>query len=258
MEEFPPGGPYEDPGTLRDQIRMGSGQDLILSVSGKHILVAEDDLSLARRIANELQSRDFVVDTVHDGEAALALLTGEHRYDLLILDLNLPKLAGMSLLRRIKLAQPRLPALALTAPGGVVDRVQALLNGADDCLTKPFVFLEFLARVQAVLRRNSGVNPNCSSVGDLTLYRDERRAERNGRSIILTPREFSILDLMMRNAGQPVSRETLLREVWNRPPDDSTNVVDVYMKYIRDKVDGPGEAKLTRTVRGVGYELREA
>jgi DNA-binding response OmpR family regulator len=99
---------------------------------------------------------------------------------------------------------------------------------------------------------------NCSQVGDLTLNREERRVERNGRRIELTPREFAILEYMMRNAGRPVSRATLLEEVWNMPPDPTTNIVDVYMKYVRDKVDLPGEVKLTHTIRGVGYELRDA
>jgi DNA-binding response OmpR family regulator len=148
--------------------------------------------------------------------------------------------------------------LVLTARSRVEDKVMALQSGADDCLTKPFSFAELLARVQALLRRNSGLIPNCSKVGDLALYREERRVERNGRRIDLTPREFAILEFMMRNPGRPVSRATLLEEVWNMPSDPSTNIVDVYMKYVRDKVDLPGEVKLTHTIRGVGYELRDA
>ena len=199
-----------------------------------------------------------MVEMVHDGEEALATLQGERRYDLLILDLNLPKLDGISLLKRVKPAHPRLRMLVLTARSRVEDKVSALQNGADDCLTKPFSFAELLARVQALLRRDTGMIPNCSKVGDLTLYREERRVERNGRRIDLTPREFAILEFMMRNPGKPVSRATLLEEVWNMPSDPSTNIVDVYMKYVRDKVDLPGEVKLTHTIRGVGYELRDA
>jgi DNA-binding response OmpR family regulator len=148
--------------------------------------------------------------------------------------------------------------LVLTARSRVEDKVKSLQSGADDCLTKPFSFEELLARVHALLRRNSGLIPNCSKVGDLTLDREERRVERNGRRIDLTPREFSILEFMMRNPRRPISRATLLQEVWNTPVDPSTNIVDVYMKYVRDKVDLPGETKLTHTVRGVGYELRDA
>jgi two-component system copper resistance phosphate regulon response regulator CusR len=151
-----------------------------------------------------------------------------------------------------------LPVLVLTARSRVEDKVLALQSGADDCLTKPFSLLELMARVSALLRRNSGLIPNCSTVGDLTLLRDERRVERNGRRIDLTPREFAILDVMMRNAGRPVSRATLLAEVWNTSSEPTTNIVDVYMKYVRDKIDLPGEPRLTHTVRGFGYELRDA
>jgi two-component system copper resistance phosphate regulon response regulator CusR len=148
--------------------------------------------------------------------------------------------------------------LVLTARSGVEQKVAALHSGADDCLTKPFSLAELMARVQVLMRRNSGVIPNCSTVGDLVLLREERRVERNGRRIDLTPREFAILEFLMRTPGRPVSRATLLEEVWNMPSDPSTNIVDVYMKYVRDKVDLPGEPKLTHTVRGIGYELRDA
>jgi DNA-binding response OmpR family regulator len=148
--------------------------------------------------------------------------------------------------------------LVLTARSRVEDKVLAFKSGADDFLAKPFSFVELLARVRALLRRNSGLIPNVSEVGDLTLHREEHRVERNGRRIDLTPREFAILEYMMRNVGRPVSRATLFEEVWNIPHNPSTNIVDVYMKYVRDKVDGPGECKLTHTIRGIGYELRDA
>jgi two-component system copper resistance phosphate regulon response regulator CusR len=140
----------------------------------------------------------------------------------------------------------------------VEDKVTALRTGADDCVAKPFSLMELLARVRALVRRNSGVIPNCSTVGDLVFYREEHRVERNGRRIELTPREFAILDVLMRNAGLPVSRATLLEEVWNSSSEPSTNIVDVYMKYVRDKIDSPGEPRLTHTVRGIGYALRLA
>jgi two-component system OmpR family response regulator len=196
------------------------------------------------------------VDQVHDGAEGLCLLKSKRRYDLLVLDLNLPNLDGLSLLKQIRPIQPRLPVLVLTARSKVEDRVEALKAGADDCLTKPFSLAEFLARVHALLRRNSGQVPNYSSVGDLTLSRDERRVERNGRTIELTPREYDILDVLLRNAGRPVSRAALLEEVWNMSAESSTNIVDVYMKYVRDKIDLPGEPRLTHTVRGFGYVLR--
>jgi two-component system copper resistance phosphate regulon response regulator CusR len=226
--------------------------------SGRRVLIVEDDVSLADFLASELQAENFSTDLVNDGEAALARLEKDGRYDLLILDLNLPKLDGISLLQRIKPTHPRMRMLVLTARSRVQDKVKALQSGADDCLTKPFSLVELFARVHALLRRDAALIPNCSSVGDLTLNREERRVERNGRRIELTPREFAILELLMRNLGRPVSRATLLEEVWNMPPDPSTNIVDVYMKYVRDKVDLPGERKLTHTIRGVGYELRDA
>lgn len=228
------------------------------TTAGRRILIVEDDVSLATFLSAELESQQFAVELLHDGEEALAALQGKRRYDLLILDLNLPKLDGISLIQRMRPQHPRLPLLVLTARTRVEDKVNAFQSGADDCLTKPFSLAELLARVQALLRRNSGLIPNCSKIGDLTLLRDERRVERNGRRIDLTPREFAILEVMMRNAGRPVSRATLLEEVWNMPAEPSTNIVDVYMKYVRDKVDHPGERRLTHTIRGFGYELRDA
>lgn len=228
------------------------------STAGKRILLAEDDISLADFLRSELESKCFWVDSLHDGEDAFNALCQGPRYDLLILDLNLPRMDGIHLMERTRPSLPRLPMLVLTARSRTEDKVHALQSGADDCLTKPFSLAELLARVQALLRRNSGVIPNTSKIGDLILYRAERRVERGGRRIDLTPREFAILDVMMRTPGHPVSRTTLLEEVWNMPSDSSTNIVDVYMKYVRDKVDLPGERKLTHTIRGFGYELRDA
>ena len=145
--------------------------------------------------------------------------------------------------------------LVLTARSRVEDRVLCLDTGADDCLIKPFSVMELLARVRVLLRRNSGSAHPVLAVGDLTLDRKEWKVERNGRVIDLTPREFAVLEFLMRNAGRPVSRARVMEEVWNTPFDPSTNVVDVYMKYVRDKVDSEGEKKLIRTIRGVGYVL---
>ena len=198
------------------------------------------------------------MELVGDGETALNALQDERRHDLLILELNLPRMDGMSLLQRARPVKPRMPMMVLTARARIEDKVKAFQSGADDFLAKPFSIMELLARVNALLRRHSGIIPNTSRVGELILHREERRVERNGRRIDLTPREFAILEYMMRNPGRPVSRATLAEEVWNMPHDPSTNIVDVYMKYVRDKVDRPGEVKLTHTIRGVGYELREA
>ena len=244
--------------TGKSTVKAGRSNLEYTHLATRRILIVEDDVSLAGFLARELQTECFHVDIVHDGEEALNKLQDERRYDLLILDLNLPKLDGLGLLHRARPAHPRLPMLVLTARSRVEDKVAAFQSGADDCLTKPFSFAELVARVKALMRRNSGLIPNTSQVGDLTLHREERRVERNGRRIDLTPREFAILEFMMRNAGRPVSRATLFEEVWNMPSDPSTNIVDVYMKYVRDKVDRPGETKLTHTIRGIGYELRSA
>lgn len=224
----------------------------------RNVLIVDEDASLANFLSQELKAEGLTVEVLHDGEAALMALHEDGRHDLVILDLNLPKLDGMSLIRQVRLDRPQLPMLVLTARGRVEDKVQAFQSGTDDFLSKPFSFAELLARVQALLRRNTGVIPNVSEVGDLRLYREERRVERNGRRIDLTPREFSILEYMLRHVGHPVSRATLFEKVWNMPHQPSSNIVDVYMKYVRDKVDGPGELKLTHTVRGFGYEFRDA
>jgi two-component system copper resistance phosphate regulon response regulator CusR len=226
--------------------------------AGRRILVVDDDLPLAGFLKHELEAESFVVDMVHDGEAALNSLLDGPRYDLLITALNLQKLDGVSLVLRVRPLKPRLPIIVLTVRNRLEDKVAALQNGADDFIVKPFSLVELRARVIALLRRSLGAVENISSVGDLTIHREEHKVERNGRRIDLTPREFAILEYMMRNAGRPVSRATLFEEVWNAPHDPSTNIVDVYMKYVRDKVDLPGERKLTRTIRGVGYELSDA
>jgi DNA-binding response OmpR family regulator len=226
------------------------------TAAGGRILVVDDDEIIARFLKSGLEFASFSVDMVHDGETALAMLQETRRYDLVILDLNLPKLDGFSLLQRIRPAQPRLPVLVLTARNQLADKVKAFNCGADDCLTKPFSLLELQARVVALMRRNSGLIANISTSADLTLNREEHRVERNGRQIELTPREFAILEYLMRHAGQPVSRATFLEEVWNLSRDTATNIVDVYMKYVRDKVDCLGEQKLIHTIRGVGYVLR--
>ncbi len=224
--------------------------------SGNRVLVVDDDIPLAKLLRQQLESQSYHVSMAHDGESAQRAIQ-DGRFDLVILDLNLPKLDGMSLLRQIRPSQPRLPVLVLTARSQVADRALSLDTGADDCMVKPFSFVELHARVRALLRRSSGPVSRVSQVADLTLNRDEHKVDRNGRRIELTAREFDLLEFLMRNAGRPVPRSTLMEEVWNLPFDPSTNVVDVYVKYIRDKVDLEGEPKLIRTVRGVGYMLAD-
>jgi len=224
--------------------------------TGSRLLVVEDDMPLAQLLRQQLEAKSFAVNVVHDGESAHEALQAG-KYDLVILDLNLPKLDGVSLLKRVRPALPRLPVLVLTARSRAEDRALSLDTGADDCMVKPFSFVELHARVRALLRRNSGPVSRVSRVADLTLDREEHRVERNGRRIDLTAREFDLLEYLMRNHGRPVSRTTLMEEVWNMPFDPSTNVVDVYVKYLRDKVDQGCESKLIRTLRGVGYVLAD-
>jgi len=197
--------------------------------AGSRVLVVEDDLPLAELLRQQLETEAYSVTVLHDGEAARDAIPNG-RFDLVILDLNLPKLDGVSLLKQIRPSVPRLPVLVLTARNRVEDRALSLDTGADDCMAKPFSFIELNARVRALLRRNSGPINRTSQVADLVLDREKRKVERNGRRIDLTTREFDVLEYLVRNAGRPVSRTTLMEEVWNLPYDPSTNVVDVYVK----------------------------
>lgn len=218
------------------------------------ILIVEDDVALAKFLGRELSSRNFSVDLSHDGQAAYEHLQ-HSSYDLAILDLNLPKMDGMELLKHVRRIHPNMPILILTARNRTEDLVCALECGADDCLIKPFSFLELTARIGSLLRRKSAAVSTAQRIHDLVVNKDEHKVMRGERKIDLTPREFAILDYLMDNVGKPVSRALLMRDVWNVPFDPGTNIVDVYMKYLRDKVDRAGETKLIRTVRGVGYVL---
>lgn len=224
--------------------------------AGRQVLLVEDDLPLSKFLTQRLEAEALAVEVVHDGETALDSV-GRTKYDLVILDLGLPKIDGISLLKQLRPKHPKLPVLVLTARSKVQEKVVSLDAGADDYLVKPFSPLELMARVRALLRRNSGVTQPTSQIGDLTLDRQQWKVERNGRRIELTSREFGVLEFLMRNARQPVSRAAILEEVWNVPYDPSSNVVDVYVKYVRDKVDLEGEKKLIRTIRSVGYMLSD-
>jgi DNA-binding response OmpR family regulator len=220
------------------------------------ILVVEDDLPLASFIGKRLQSEQYAVDLVHDGPFAIEALS-KSKYDLVILDLNLPTVDGITLLKQFRPMYAQLSVLVLTGRSRMEDRVLSLDAGADDCMNKPFSLLEFSARVRALLRRNHESIEATSTIGDLTIDRREYRVERAGKKIDLSSREFSLLEYLVRNARRPVTRTELMENVWNQPFDPSTNLVDVYIKYVRDKVDADSDFKLIRTMRGIGYVLSD-
>jgi two-component system, OmpR family, copper resistance phosphate regulon response regulator CusR len=227
------------------------------STASPHVLIAEDDAPLANLLRRRLQSEAYDVHLAEDGEAAFELIN-HTRYHLLILDLNLPKLDGLSLLKRVRPKQPELSILVLTGRKQLEDRVLSLDCGADDCVLKPFSFSELLARVRALLRRRPQVAGGPLQVGDLTLDCKEFLVQRAGKKIQLSGKEFALLEYLMQNSRQTVTRAMIMEHVWNIPFDSSTNLVDVYVKYVRDKVDSQEfAAKLIRTVRGVGYVLSD-
>jgi DNA-binding response OmpR family regulator len=221
------------------------------------LLVAEDDAPLAHFLKRGLQSNRYEVDVVHDGEMALQSLRSTP-YDLLILDLNLPKLDGLKVLGQLRPVMPNLPVLVLTGKVALEDRVLALDTGADDCLIKPFSFHELGARTRALLRRKNNGCGRVLQVGDLILDREQFKVERSGKRVDLTNKEFSLLEYLMMNAKKPVTRAMIMENVWKAPYDSTSNLVDVYVKYVRDKVDPPESSpKLLRTIRGVGYVIAD-
>ncbi len=220
------------------------------------ILVVEDDAPLANFIRKGFEAEAYAVDIASDGEQARNMAE-DLDYDLVLLDLNLPKLDGISVLRHLRPLKPQLPVLVLTARSRVEDRVQALDASADDCLNKPFSFSELSARVRALMRRGRPTAESVLRVCDLVLDRVDRRVERAGRRIDLTSKEFALLEYLMRNAGRRITRSMIIEHVWNLNFDTSTNVVDVYINYLRKKIDEGASCRLIHTVRGVGYEISE-
>ncbi|MGA9798976.1 MAG: response regulator transcription factor [Terriglobales bacterium] len=225
--------------------------------STAQILVAEDDVPLANLLKRSLQNYHYTVHLAHDGETALqALRTRPH--DLLLLDLGLPLLDGLVLLDHLRPTMPNLPVLVLTGRSPLEQRVAALDHGADDCLLKPFSFPELAARVRALLRRKNHDNGRVLRVGDLTMDREHFQVERAGTRIELTEKEFAVLEYLMMNARRTVTRAMIMENVWKSTYDASSNLVDVYIKYVRDKIDRDVlSPKLLRTMRGVGYVLAD-
>jgi len=218
------------------------------------ILVVEDDRKIASFVVNGLKQSGFAVDHCGDGEEAL-VLAETTPYDATIVDLMLPKLDGLSLIQRLRARGLRLPVIILSAKGSVDDRVKGLQAGGDDYLTKPFAFSELLARVQALIRRSTqATEPTKLTVGDLSLDLISRRISRGTEVLDLQPREFALLEYLMRNPGRTVTKTMILEHVWDYSFDPQTNVVDVLVHRLRTKVD-PDKTRL-HTIRGVGYVLR--
>jgi two-component system copper resistance phosphate regulon response regulator CusR len=218
------------------------------------ILIVEDEKKASAFLAKGLREHDFVVDTARDGMDGLHQALTES-YDLIILDVMLPGRDGWSILRELRSAGRATPVLYLTARDGVADRVKGLELGADDYLVKPFAFSELLARVRSVLRRGGSRQPEVIEVADLEIDVPRHRVKRAGRRIELSPKEFCLLSLFARRAGEVLSRTLIAEQVWDMNFDSDTNVVDVHVGRLRAKIDDPFQRKLIRTVRGVGYVL---
>jgi len=222
------------------------------------LLVVEDDATIASFVVKGLQEAGFAVDHAADGHQGLRLALTEP-YDAAIVDLMLPGCDGLSLIEELRNRRVKMPVIILSARREVDDRVRGLQAGGDDYLTKPFAFSELLARVQALIRRASGASePTRLVVGDLVLDLLTRRVERAGRPIELRPREFALLEYLMRNAGRVVSKTMILEHVWNYSFDPRTNVVDVLVHRLRERIDRDFETRLLHTVRGIGYVIKVA
>jgi two-component system copper resistance phosphate regulon response regulator CusR len=220
------------------------------------VLVVEDEPKSAAYLSKGLGESGFVVDVAHDGENGLSLARSGG-YELIVLDVMLPRRDGLSVLAELRRGGAQTPVILLTARDRVQDRVLGLDQGADDYLVKPFAFAELLARIRTVLRRAATRRPELIRIDDLEIDVARQRVSRSERRIDLTAKEFLLLSLLARRAGEPLSRTLIAQEVWDMNFDPGTNVVDVHVRRLRAKVDEPFERKLIHTVRGVGYVLED-
>ncbi len=218
------------------------------------ILVAEDDAPLAEFLHERLQEEQFAVQVVSDGREAQKMASAQS-FDLVILDLNLPGTGGLDVLGEIRAKKPDLPVLIVTDASRVEERIRGLDAGADDCIAKPFAFAELAARIRAVLRRGNRPARAVLQIDDLELDRVNRTVRRGNRNIELSPKEFCLLEFLMRHESQPVTRTAIVEQVWKLNGGNGTNIVDVYINYLRRKVDSGYDQSLIRTIRGVGYQI---
>lgn len=220
------------------------------------ILIAEDEKALNRILVKQFTKLGYSVDSCFDGESVFDYLNGA-TYDAIVLDVMMPKKDGFTVLKEMRAQKSSTPVIFLTAKTEIEDRVFGLDLGANDYLIKPFSFEELAARVRMITRDSKGNSTNIFSVGDLNVDIKSREVKRGGIKIDLSAREFSILEALIRNAGTVMSREKIESSVWNYDYEGGTNVIDVYIRYLRKKIDDDYEKKLIHTVRGVGYVLRE-
>ena len=218
------------------------------------VLLVEDDAKLVRALRRGLAHEGYEIDVARTGTDGLAKAMAEE-YDVLVLDLMLPGLDGLALCEQLRLADRSVPVLMLTARGSVADRIRGLDHGADDYLVKPFDFGELLARLRVLVRRGPSPRPRVIEVGELHVDSSTRLVSRAGQQVELTAREFDVLEVLARNAGQLVSRRQLLHEVWTDEYQGSPNIADVYIGYLRRKLERPRGRRLIRTVRGKGFLL---
>ncbi len=220
------------------------------------VLVVEDDPAVGQYVQRGLEEQRMQVDLVDDGSTGLERASTDI-YDVIVLDLRLPGLSGVEVLRTLRDRGVSTPVLVLTANDVVESKVQVLRTGADDYVTKPFAFEELLARVEALIRRPKSVAPPVLSVGDLQIDTGSREVRRGSESIELTPKEYTVLEYLARNAGRVMPRTLITEYVWGYHFDPGTNIVDVVINRLRKKVDHAFETKLIHTIRGVGYVIRE-
>lgn len=220
------------------------------------ILFIEDEAKVLNFVSRGLTAERYAVDTAQDGRTGLEFSLS-YQYDLILLDLLLPQMSGRDVLRAIRRKNPNVPVLILTARDSVQDKVEIFETGADDYLTKPFAFAELLVRVKALLRRGPVNRSSSIHIADLELDRLSQQVKRDGRRIELTSKEYALLEYLMSNAGRVLSRTMIIEHVWDQSFDGITNIVDVYVRHLRSKIDEGHDPKLIRTVRGVGYAITD-